>query len=197
MELIVREALKAGVRVVQLREKDLSTNELLRWARVFRTLTAEYGAKLIINDRADICLAVGADGVHLGGDSLPIPVIRRILGEDRLIGQSTHNVSEVTAAEEAGADFVVLGPVYDTPSKRSMGRPLGPAVCREAGSRCSIPVFAIGGIRLDRIQEVMRNGCQGIAVISAIMHSEEPKKVTQKMLEGLRIQRPLRIKTGA
>ena len=197
MEKVVREALMAGVRAVQLREKDLAAREFLRWARLFRVLTVEFGAKLMINDRADICLAVGADGVHLTGDSLPIPVVRKILGPDRLIGQSTHDFSQVMAAEESGADFVVLGPVYDTPSKRSMGRPLGLAVCRETVSRCSVPVFAIGGIRPDRIQDVLRTGCRGIAVISAVMNSAEPKEVIRKMLEELRIRRPSAIETGA
>jgi thiamine-phosphate pyrophosphorylase len=186
LDQVVEEVLAGGVRAVQLREKDLPANTFLRWAEKFRSLTARYGARLLINDRLDVCLAVGADGIHLRADSLPVPVARKILGPDRLIGQSAHTVSEVIDAQREGADFVVLGPVYDTPSKRSMGRPLGLSVIRSAASRVSIPVFAIGGIRLDRISDVIQGGGQGVAVISALLRAPNPREAAAAVLSELK-----------
>jgi thiamine-phosphate pyrophosphorylase len=182
LDQVVEEALAGGVRAVQLREKDLPARVFLQWAEKMRALTSRYGARLLINDRLDICLAVGADGVHLRADSLPVPVARRILGLDRLIGQSAHSVSEVIEAEREGADFVVLGPIYDTPSKRSMGRPLGLSAIRSAASQVSIPVFAIGGIRLERILEVIQCGGQGVAVISALLQAPNPREAAETTL---------------
>ncbi|MBI3596022.1 MAG: thiamine phosphate synthase [Nitrospirae bacterium] len=182
LDEIVEGALAGGVRAVQLREKDLPARAFLRWAEKMRLLTARFGARLLINDRLDVCLAVGADGVHLRADSLPVPVVRKILGPERLIGQSTHAVSEVIEAQRAGADFVVLGPIYDTPSKRSMGRPLGSSAIRSAASQVAIPVFAIGGIRLERILEVIQSGGQGVAVISAILQAPNPREAASAVL---------------
>jgi thiamine-phosphate pyrophosphorylase len=186
LDEVVEEALAGGVRAVQLREKDLPAREFLRRAEKLRSLTTRFGARLLINDRLDVCLAVGADGVHLRADSLPVSAARKILGPDRLIGQSTHGISEVIEAQEAGADFVVLGPIYDTPSKRSMGRPLGPSAIRSAASRVSIPVFAIGGIRLEQISEVIRHGGRGAAVISALLQAPNPREAASAMLRELK-----------
>jgi thiamine-phosphate pyrophosphorylase len=122
---VVRQALDGGVRVVQLREKDLDGSELFRLASELRGITREYGARLVVNDRPDIALAVEADGVHLGAGSLPVAVVRRILGPERLIGYSAHGVPEARQAEADGADFITFGPVYHTPSKAAYGAPLG------------------------------------------------------------------------
>ncbi|HUK55232.1 MAG TPA: thiamine phosphate synthase [Nitrospiria bacterium] len=190
LDEVVEEALSGGVRAVQLREKDLSTRELLRWAEKLRSLTARFGARFLINDRLDVCLAVGADGVHLRADSLPVSAVRKILGPERLIGQSTHAVSEVIEAQREGADFVVLGPIYDTPSKRSMGRPpLGLSVIRSAAARVAVPVFAIGGIRFERISDVIQNCGQGVAVISALLRAPNPREAAAEMLHELKSQR--------
>ena len=182
LDRVVEEALAGGVRAVQLREKDLPTREFLRWAEKLRSLTSRYGARFLINDRLDVCLAVGADGVHLRADSLPVSAARKILGPDRLIGQSAHSVLEVIKAEREGADFVVLGPIYDTPSKRSMGRPLGLSAIRTAASQASIPVFAIGGVRLERISEVIQSGSRGVAVISALLQAPDPREAAATVL---------------
>ena len=163
--------------------------EFLQWAQRLRSLTAEFGAKLFINDRVDIGLAVNADGVHLRTDSLPIPAVRKILGPERLIGQSVHSVSETIQAERAGADFVVLGPIYDTPSKRSMGKPLGLSEIRSAAAQASIPILAVGGIGSERIREVIQNGAKGVAVISAILGAANIREATETMLRELQIER--------
>ncbi|MEW6585912.1 MAG: thiamine phosphate synthase, partial [Nitrospirota bacterium] len=141
----VEDALSAGVRSVQLREKDLSVRELIDVGRWMRDLTREYGAKLFINDRVDVALSVGADGVHLGRQSIPARAVRKICGKRLLIGVSTHSVDEAVEAEESGADFVTLGPIYRTPSKMKYGAPIGLDILRKVKSRISIPVLAIGG----------------------------------------------------
>lgn len=189
LDVVVREALSGGVRAVQLREKDLPVRELFRWAEKLRSLTAEFGARLLINDRVDVCMAVGADGVHRRADSLPIPAVRRILGPERLIGQSVHSASETVEAQREGADFVVLGPIYDTPSKRAMGKPLGLSEIRSAAVQVVMPIFAIGGIRSDRIQEVIRSGARGVAVISALLKAPNPREAAEVLLRELKAER--------
>jgi thiamine-phosphate pyrophosphorylase len=173
------------VKAIQLREKDLSTRELLDVAQWMRDLTDEYGAKLIINDRADIALSVGADGVHLGQQSMPVPAVRKIAGDKFVIGVSAHGIDEALAAEQSGADFITLGPVYETPSKMKYGIPIGVGIVREVKSRISIPVVAIGGIKQDRVHELKAAGIDGIAAISAILTAEDIQETTKEFLRLL------------
>jgi thiamine-phosphate pyrophosphorylase len=121
-------ALDGGIRAVQLREKDLPGKDLYRLAGRMRNLTARYGARLLINDRVDVAMAVGADGVHLGGSSMPASVARKLLGEEALIGCSTHSESELRVAADQGADFATFGPVYPTASKAAYGPPVSGGV---------------------------------------------------------------------
>jgi thiamine-phosphate pyrophosphorylase len=170
----VERALAGGVRAVQLREKDLPAGDLFRLAEKMRLLTSRYGARLLINDRLDVALAVEADGVHLGGGSLPVAVIRRLLGPQRLIGVSTHALAEITAAADAGADFVTFGPVYFTPSKAAYGKPVGVAKLAEATAAAPLPVFALGGIKPAHLPEIRAAGASGVACISAILAAADP-----------------------
>lgn len=170
---VVAAALRGGVRAVQLREKDLASRELLSLASDLRALTAQSGARLLINRRIDVMQAVGADGVHLPQDGLPPSVVRRLVGPDKLIGVSTHSVKDVQRASEAGANFVTFGPVYDTPSKRAYGPPVGLAALEAVCRRSSLPVFAIGGIDSSRIAPVMAAGAHGVAMISAIISQRD------------------------
>ena len=171
----VEQAIIGGVRAVQLREKDLGSRELLSLAREMRRLTSAYGAKLLINDRVDIALAAGADGVHLGGDSISPRDARRLLGPNRLIGCSTHRAEQIEQAEADGADFAVFGPVYFTPSKAAFGPPLGLEALQSACARTRIPVFALGGVGAANIDEVISAGADGVAMISAILSAKDPK----------------------
>lgn len=182
---VVRQALEGGVRALQLREKDLSGAELFALAAELRRITREYGARLIINDRLDIALAVEADGVHLGKDGLPVAEARRLLGPQRLIGYSAHAVDEAVRAEADGADFVTFGPVYYTPSKAAYGEPVGPEALRAAAATLAIPVFALGGIKRDNIAAVMAAGAGGIALISAIMAVPDPRAAAQSLLRAI------------
>ena len=186
MYLEIETVIEAGVKAIQLREKDLSTRELLDMAHWLRDLTNEYGSKFLINDRVDIALAVKADGVHLGQNSMPASAAKKISGGRLLIGVSTHSIEEAVQAEKEGADFITLGPIYETPSKLKYGQPIGIATLKEAKSRVSLPVFAIGGIDTDRVTEVMNAGADGIALISAILTAEDKGKTTEKFLRLLK-----------
>jgi thiamine-phosphate pyrophosphorylase len=181
----IEKALQGGLKAVQLREKDLGIRELLGLAYRLRALTARYGAKLFINDRVDIAFAVEADGVHLGGMSLPVQAARKASDERLMIGVSTHSVQEVQQAEADGADFVTMGPIYETASKIQHGRPIGIHLLNEAARICMIPVFAIGGIKIGRVEEVLEQGASGAALISAILTAEDIQKTTEEFMRKL------------
>ena len=196
----VRQALKGGVKAIQLREKDLSTRELLRLAYKMRKLTKKYNAKLFINDRLDIALAVEADGVHLTQNSIPADAVRKAVhaclppacrsGRDRqasrfLIGVSTHSLKEAKEAERAGADFITLGPIYRTPSKLKYGSPLGIDTLREISKKIKIPVFAIGGIKSSRIKDLKKAGSYGVAMISEVFRADNIQKKAGEIINIL------------
>ena len=180
---VVRAALDGGVRAVQLREKDLEAGELYHLALQLRKVTERYNARLFINDRLDVALAVEADGVHLGQTSFPVATARRLFGPGKLIGVSTHSLAEITAA--AGADFIVFGPVYFTPSKAAYGEPQGLDRLREAVAQSPVPVFAIGGINVERIPHVLTAGAYGVAMISAISAAPDPTQAARDLLHRL------------
>lgn len=182
---VVEEALKAGVKAVQLREKDLSTRELYETAYELRKLTARHNARLFINDRLDVALAVDADGVHLGGESMPIYRARKILGEKKLIGVSCHNQVSAITAQEMGADFITFGPVYYTESKAAYGPPVGVELLETITSCLSIPVFALGGIKPHNVPEVVAKGASGVALISAVIGAPQPFEAGRELLSML------------
>ena len=165
--------------MLQLREKDLPTRMLLPLAQAVQSQAALHQAPLLINDRLDLAMVVGAAGVHLRSDSLPVQQVRQCLGSDRVIGVSVHSMEEARRCEEAGADFVVLGPIYETPSKRSYGAPLGLQAVKDASGACHIPVYAIGGITRARLEAVIQAGAYGVAVISAILCADNPSDVVK------------------
>ncbi len=185
---VVKAGLEGGVRLVQLREKDLSGKDLFYLAKELRELTSQYNAKLLINDRVDIALAVGADGVHLGRQSMSVKDARRAVEISSLpvtvpiIGTSTHSLKEALQAEADGADFITFGPVYYTPSKSSYGAPVGIDKLKEAARAVNLPIYALGGVKKENIEEVMSADAYGVAVISAIMSAEDVKKSTEEML---------------
>jgi thiamine-phosphate pyrophosphorylase len=179
---VIEASLDAGLKAVQLREKDLSDSELLPLATELRKLTSSYNAKLLINDRVDVAMAVKADGVHLGGHSESTDIIRQKIGPEMLIGVSTHSAEEIHRAAGQGADFVTFGPVYATPSKAIYGPPQGLRSLRAACSNSPLPVFALGGITPERAAECRQAGASGVALISAIIAAPDPKEATRKFL---------------
>jgi thiamine-phosphate pyrophosphorylase len=181
----IRLALQGGVRAIQLREKDLPIRELLILARELRSITKEFKARLFINDRVDVAVAVGADGVHIGHQSMPITAVRKIAGSSMMIGVSTHNVHEAKEAEAGGADLITYGPVYSTPSKIQYGAPIGLEAIRTVKQQVRIPVFGLGGIKLNTIPEVLQAGADGIAMISAILAADDIRKTANTILDAM------------
>lgn len=166
---LLRQAVEAGVPAIQLRERDLPTDALLSLAREIRAFTAPRAVPLIINDRVDLMMALDLDGVHLRASSLPVAAVRRLVGPDRLVGVSTHSLAEAREAGREGADYVVFGPIFDTPSKRQFGAPAGLEAFAEVCRVSRIPVFAIGGVTGASVPDLRRAGAYGVAVIGAIL----------------------------
>lgn len=167
----IEQACHAGVRMIQLREKGLSGKELYELASEIAQISRKYGATLLINDRVDIALAVDAGGVHLPENGLPVGLARKLIGS-RLIGRSTHSLEGAISAENEGADYIIFGPVFETPSKVKFGPAQGleklEAVCKQV----KIPVFAVGGILPDRVRLCLDAGAHGVATIRSIMESD-------------------------
>jgi thiamine-phosphate pyrophosphorylase len=182
---VVGECLAAGLPAVQVREKDLSAKDLAVLCRLLRNLTRDTGALLIVNDRVDVALAVGADAVQRSGTSLDVKDMRDIAGRQLRIGASVHSVEDAVDAERKGADWVVFGPVYDTPSKRAYGPPQGLERLAAVVQRVKIPVLAIGGVTPERVPEVIATGARGVGVISGILAAEFPADATQLYLKAL------------
>lgn len=178
-------ALTGGVRLVQLREKALGGRDLLELALRLRAVTNGFGARLLINDRMDVALLSGADGVHLGQSSVPAFEARKVLGDGKLIGVSTHSLKEALKAEEDGADFVTFGPVHPTPSKAHWGPPVGLGALKEVSSQVKLPVYAIGGVKKENLREALSAGAFGIAVISAVFFGADPAKNSRELIEEI------------
>jgi thiamine-phosphate pyrophosphorylase len=161
----VQAAVEAGMDMVQLREKDLPCRELFGLAKSAVAFTQRSKTQIVINDRLDVAMAAGAHGVHLGGESAPPEVVRREVDKDFLVGVSCHSMEESLKAEAGGADYILLGPIFDTPSKRRYGPPLGLNKLSEVAKRIRIPVLALGGITVKRVKPCIESGATGIAAI--------------------------------
>ena len=181
----IEDALKGGVKALQLREKDLPVRQLYEMACKLREITSRYGARLFVNDRLDVALSVEADGIHLAGTSFPPRAVQKITGGKMLIGVSTHTVKEAIEAERDGADFITFGPVYETPSKKKYGPPAGTGKLKEVAERISIPVFGLGGIKIERVSDVLKSGAQGVALISSILLSDNIERETSKFITSV------------
>lgn len=180
----VEAALAGGLTLVQYRDKNTDDSVRLLQAQKLRHLCHEYGALFLINDRIDLALAVDADGVHLGQQDLPIAVARQLLGPDRIIGRSTTNPGEMQRAIQEGADYIGVGPVYETPTKAGKAA-AGLEYVRYAAEHSSIPWFAIGGIDVNNINDVLASGAERVAVVRSLMQAEQPTLVTQYFISQL------------
>jgi thiamine-phosphate pyrophosphorylase len=177
--------IKGGSRVVQLREKDLPAKELHRLAEKFRELTEEAGMLLIINDHIDIALAVGADGVHLGQEDFSLRAAGRI-APDLLIGASSHNLEEALRAQEEGADYVNIGPIFPTGTKQGIDRFLGPSAIGEIAPKLKIPFTVMGGIKDSNIGEVLSAGARKIAVVTAVTQAPDIAETVRYLRHRIR-----------
>lgn len=180
----VASALKGGVDILQLREKNMPANKIIELGKKVKLLCAEYGAIFIVNDRVDIAYVLDADGVHLGQDDMDIESARKILGNNAIIGISTHAPEQAQKAVNDGADYIGMGPVFTTPTKPGR-QSVGLEYVKWVSENIKIPAFAIGGIDLDNVQDVVNAGAKKIAVVRAIINSDNPEKAAQEFLKVL------------
>lgn len=178
---IVRAAVQGGATCVQLREKTCSTREFIAEALAVRGFLKSRGIPLIINDRVDIALAVGADGVHLGQGDMPLAMARSILGESKIIGISAESLRDAIAAESAGADYLGVSPIFATPTKTDTTAPLGLEGLRAIRREVKLPLVAIGGLNASNAAAVIAGGADGVAVVSAIVAAEDPERAAREL----------------
>ncbi|WP_100398354.1 thiamine phosphate synthase [Bacillus sp. FJAT-44742] len=186
---VMEEAVKGGSDIIQLRDKFSSKKEVFEKAKKLREMTARYGAAFIVNDHIDVALAVGADGIHLGQDDLPLTEARNIVGEDMIIGISTHAIEEAREAERNGADYIGVGPVFATKSKVDVIDPVTTSYVKQVADEITIPFVAIGGIKLHNVDQVIDAGADRICAISEIVGSKDIQGTCQAFLEKLDAKR--------
>ena len=191
----IEDAIRGGVTIVQYRSKSgtKTTKEMYEELLQLRELTKKYNIPLIVNDRVDLALAVDADGVHIGQDDLPPEVVRKILGEDKIIGISTHSLEEVERANDLPVDYIAFGSIYRTPTKE---KPVvvGIEQLKEAKKIAKKPLVAIGGIMPYNVDEVIKAGADGVAVISAVLGFKDTYKAAESMRRAIeKTRRELRL----
>ena len=181
----VKEALEGGITFLQLREKHLSEEEFLREAVEIKRLTDQYQIPFVINDNIEIAQKAGADGVHVGQDDMPVEEVRKILGVDKIIGVSAHNVEEAVRAEQGGANYLGVGAVHTTATKENTSA-VSMEEMKKICQTVSIPVVAIGGIKKNNMNVLSGTGVDGIAVVSAIFAAKNIKEETKELLEAVK-----------
>ena len=189
IEKVVVQAIEGGAQMIQYRDKESDDDTFFEIASRLRDTCKRNNVPFMVNDRVMIALKTDADGVHVGEEDLPISEARSILGSGKIIGRSTRSVDQAKAAQEEGADYVGLGPVFHTDSKL-IKEPIGLEAIRGASKALKIPCFAIGGINLDNLDLLIDAGGRRIAVISAVISSEDVRASAAKLLEKLRAQNP-------
>jgi len=185
IEEVVSLAIDGGAQMIQYRDKESSDDDFLKIASKLKDICREKNIPFIVNDRVEIALQIEADGVHLGQEDLPIKEARKILGFEKIIGISAETIQQAIEAEEGGADYVGVGPIFDTLSKE-IEKPIGLDIIRQAKDSLKIPFFPIGGINLKNLDQVIQAGAKRIVVISAIVLSDNIKSSTAQLLEKLK-----------
>lgn len=180
---IARRAIAGGADVIQLRDKECGCLDLCRFGRAIRTMTKKTKTLFIVNDRLDVALACGADGVHLGQDDISPGVARQIAPPGFIIGVSVGSVSEAVRAEQEGADYIVLSPVFSTTSKTDAGPGRGLGLLTEIRHHVSVPVIAIGGINRNNVKNIIKAGADGVAMISAVVGSPDITRAARELRE--------------
>jgi thiamine-phosphate pyrophosphorylase len=184
LDTCIAGAIAAGVDWVQIREKDLPARRLLALTEAAREFARPQGrTRVMVNDRLDVALAAKAHGVHLGTRSMRVDLVRRLAPDEFVVGASCHSPEEALTAQAAGADYILLGPIFATPSKLRYGPPLGVGKLREVASQVSIPVFALGGITIDRVAFCRRNGAAGIAGIRIFQDCDSVEELVRELRE--------------
>jgi thiamine-phosphate pyrophosphorylase len=178
---IVSAAVHGGTTVVQLREKDCSTRDFIEQALTIKEFLKDRGVPLIINDRLDVAQAVKADGVHLGQSDMALGVAKKILGDSMIIGISAESLQDAVEAEKGGADYLGVSPIYATPTKTDTAPPLGLEGLQEIRKAVRLPLVGIGGLNRGNAAEVIRNGADGVAVVSAIVAADDPQTAAETL----------------
>jgi thiamine-phosphate diphosphorylase len=189
IEEAVRKAIAGGATIVQYREKAADTAEMIGVATELHKITMEAGIPLIINDRVDVALAVDAEGVHVGQEDMPSSVVRKIIGAGKLLGVSVKTVNEAFFAVKEGADYLGVGDIFGTASKKDAGKPIGLEMLKKIAERVSVPIVGIGGITKTNAGSIIENGADGIAVISAIFGKPDPEKEARELLKIIKESR--------
>lgn len=191
---IAEQAIIGGAKVIQLREKAMPAKTLIKVAQEIRDLTKENRVIFIINDRIDIALAVEADGVHLGQDDMPIPLARKLLG-NKIIGISTHSIEQALQAGQENVNYLSIGPIFATKTK-DISYSLGLEIISQIKNKVKLPLIAIGGINQTNVDEVIKAGADGIAVISAISKAKDIASATSKLINSIALAKKSRTKTN-
>ena len=182
---IVKAAAKGGVTCVQMREKECSTREFIDQALTIKGFLKNHGIPLIINDRVDVAMAVEADGIHLGQTDMPLDIAKRILSDSMIIGISAESLDDAIQAEKGGADYLGVSPIYNTPTKTDTAPALGLKGLRAIREAVNIPLVGIGGLNLENSADVIRNGGDGIAVVSAIVAADDPEAAARNLRQTI------------
>ncbi|MCT8976691.1 thiamine phosphate synthase [Clostridium sp. CX1] len=181
LKTVVEDSILGGATMVQVREKNISTREFFKVALEVKEVTDHYKIPFIINDRIDIAQAINADGVHLGQDDMPLKIARKILGKNKIIGISAGTLEEALEAERDGADYLGIGAIFYTGTKKDIDVPLGIETLKDIYQNINIPAVAIGGINENNFREVLATGVNGISIISAILGKEDIKAAARSL----------------
>lgn len=182
---VAKEAIAGGATIIQFREKARGNREILPMVGQLRELAKKKKVPLIINDRVDIAVILEAEGAHVGQGDMPLFLSRQLFKSGKILGCSATNLREALEAEKSGADYLGVGPIFPTPSKEDTAAPIGVKKLAEICRQVTIPVVAIGGISLENVEEVIKVGADGVAVISAVANAKDMKKATEELLKKI------------
>ncbi|MGL5175553.1 MAG: thiamine phosphate synthase [Cetobacterium sp.] len=180
------ELLQGGAKIIQYREKSRDMKKLFKEAKELRELTQKYNAIFIVNDHLDIALLVDADGIHIGQDDLPISEVRKVLGKNKIIGISTHNLQEAEDAVKNGADYIGVGPIFHTDTKKDAGNPLTLKFLEEVEANITLPYTVIGGIKEHNLEEVLSRGAKSVCLISELICNKNTFEITKRINEKIK-----------
>ncbi len=181
----VRQVIAAGCSIVQYREKEKETGEMVAEAKQIAALCKKNKILFLINDRIDVALAVDADGVHLGQQDMPVVIARKLLGKNKTIGLTVHSVEEAAQAQNQGVDYVSVSPIFSTATKQDAGKPVGIELIKEIKRAVKVPVVAIGGINEQNVQQVLQTGADSVAIISAIVCAGNAAEAARRIIKKI------------